>query len=392
MNIKQKIKRDFLENFQSKVVQSRKLLQLANHRWADKLLTELYLDIEKTEWLDIQKKHQLIMILSNSWWMYLNSLVSRTEEGYNVDIIRYIDAYKRFFSFLSKLDDFYLFNNFATNLLKSFINMHNLSQSGITKFINSYCVKVIERNDYIKLLELQIILIFLRKSVIPQEFFHLAMEHLGRTIFKLEPSKRTLIIHTFLENVNLNYQLMEDSDEFIEIINKALTQRIPGYLKNEIVNLAKITINKHNLNETLESIEDLIYYLNNIGEHEWIILLIKNLFYKINKFQSYGDAITYIRKFINFSISRNRFETAFEIYDFLESLFIYQTDLGYDNILIELWVEACKKFVDMKEKRFLLQSLEKLNNHLKLPQTRTQLFHYFYTANFLWIFKSMFFS
>ena len=46
----------------------------------------------------------------------------------------------------------------------------------------------------------------------------------------------------------------------------------------------------------------------------------------------------------------------------------------------------------MKEKKFLLQSLVKLNNHLKLPQTNTQLFHYFYTCNILWQFKSMFFS
>ena len=95
-------------------------------------------------------------------------------------------------------------------------------------------------------------------------------------------------------------------------------------------------------------------------------------------FQSFGDAVTYIRKFIDFSINRNRFEIAFEIYDFLEDLFMERTDLSYDNILIELWVEACKKFVDMKEKKYLLQSLEKLNNHLKLPQTSAQIYHYFY--------------
>ncbi|MCK4781037.1 MAG: hypothetical protein KAT57_12635, partial [Candidatus Lokiarchaeota archaeon] len=83
---------------------------------------------------------------------------------------------------------------------------------------------------------------------------------------------------------------------------------------------------------------------------------------------------------------------AFDIYDFLEDLFMYQSDLSYDNLLIELWVEACKKFVDMKEKKYLLQSLEKLNNHLKFPQKNDQIFHYFYTCNILWQFKSMFFS
>ncbi|NHJ25420.1 MAG: hypothetical protein EAX89_12635 [Candidatus Lokiarchaeota archaeon] len=392
VTVNSNVKKDFLENFQNRVIQGRRLLQTANHRWADKLLSDLYYDIEKTEWLDIQKKHQLIMIIANSWWMYINSLTLKTEEGYNVDIIRYIDAYKRFFSFLAKLDDFYLFNNFATELLKIFIQMDDLSQSGITKFINSFSIKLIERQEYIKLLELQIVLMFLRKSVIPQEYFHLSMEHLGRTIFKLEPQKRGLFIHTFLENVNSNYELMEDSNEFIIFMHKVLTHRIPGYLKDEFSNLPKIVINKNNFDEILVSLEDLIFYLNNIGEYQWIISIIKNLFYKVKSFKSYGDAVTYIRKFIYFTISRNRFEIAFEIYDFLESLFMYQGDLGYDNILIELWVEACKKFVDMKEKKYLLQSLEKLNTHLKLPQNNAQIYHYFYTSNFLWIFKSLFFS
>ncbi|MFX1586684.1 MAG: hypothetical protein ACFFC1_00910, partial [Promethearchaeota archaeon] len=194
-------KSTFLEDFQYKTIQSRRLLQSGNHRWADRLLTDLYFEIEKNDWLDIQKKHQLIMIISNSWWMYINSLIHRTEGKVNIDMIKYIDAYKRFFSFLSKLDDFYVFNNFVTNLLKSFINVKDLSQPGITKFINSYCVKVSERKEYQKLIELQILLMYLRKSVFPQEFFHFSMEILGRTIFKLEPNKRALFLYIFLENI-----------------------------------------------------------------------------------------------------------------------------------------------------------------------------------------------
>ncbi|MFX1558451.1 MAG: hypothetical protein ACFFC9_14450, partial [Promethearchaeota archaeon] len=188
-------KKDFLENFQKYVIQGRKLLQSANHRWADRLFTELYFEIEKNEWLGIQRKHQLIMIISNSWWMYINSLTKGINSQAEMDIIRYIDAYKRFFSFLSRLDDFYLFNNFATNLLRSFIGFENLSQKGITKFINSFCAKVNERGDYLKLIELQLLLMFLRKSVIPQEFFHFSMETLGRTLFKLEPAKRALFLY-----------------------------------------------------------------------------------------------------------------------------------------------------------------------------------------------------
>ena len=100
MAIKLKTKNDFLVEFQQKIIQGRKLLHSANHLWADRLLTDLYFEIEKTEWLNIQKKHQLIMIISNSWWIYINSLIHRTENRIDIDFIRYIDAYKRFFSFL----------------------------------------------------------------------------------------------------------------------------------------------------------------------------------------------------------------------------------------------------------------------------------------------------
>ncbi|MFX0073532.1 MAG: hypothetical protein ACFFAO_20845, partial [Candidatus Hermodarchaeota archaeon] len=69
---------------------------------------------------------------------------------------------------------------------------------------------------------------------------------------------------------------------------------------------------------------------------------------------------------------------------------MYRSDLGYDRFLVELWSDACKKFVDIKEKKYLLQSLDKLNNHLKTPQNSEQLFHYFYSYNCIWQFKSKF--
>ncbi|MFW9900554.1 MAG: hypothetical protein ACFFDY_04630 [Candidatus Thorarchaeota archaeon] len=385
-------KRQFLKDFQNKIITSRKLLFAANHKWASKLLENLTYEIEKTDWLDAQKKHQLIMIISNSWWIYINSLVKHKEGEVEISLIRYVDAYKRFLSFLSKLDDFYLFNNFCTNLLQDFVKREDISQKGITKFINSFSVKLHEREDYQKLFEIQILQIFLRKSVVPSEYFNLSMERLGKTIFNLEPSKRSLFLYILLESVCLKYKLMEDSSEFVKIVNKILVNRLPGYLKNEFSNISKIAINERSFNIILVDLKELIYYLNEIGEYSWIIIFIRSIFSKIQQYQSYGDAVTYIRKFIDFSINRNRFEMAFDIYDFLEDLFIYKSDLSYDNILIELWVEACRKFVDMKEKKYLLQSLEKLNNHLKLPKTNTDIFHYFYTCNILWQFKSMFFS
>jgi hypothetical protein len=45
----------------------------------------------------------------------------------------------------------------------------------------------------------------------------------------------------------------------------------------------------------------------------------------------------------------------------------------------------------MKEKKYLYQSLEKLNNHLKTPTTPEEIYHYFYTYDYLWQFKSKFF-
>ncbi|MHA2130495.1 MAG: hypothetical protein ACW99L_11020, partial [Promethearchaeota archaeon] len=386
------VQQEFLLNFQQKIITARKLLFAANHKWASKLFTNLRMEIERNEWLDIQKKHQLILIISNSWWIYLNSLKKREEGKIKVDLIRYIDAYKRFFSFLSKLDDFYLFNNFGINLLKQFIKMENLSQKGITLFINSFSAKLQEKEEYQKLIELQILLVHLRNSVAPSEYFHLSMEILGKTVTKLEPSKRPLFLYMLLESVCIKYQLMEDSSEFVRNTNKILVNRLPQYLKNEFSSISRISINERSFSTILLDIEELINYINDIGEYSWIVIIIRNIFSKMEEFQSFGEAITYIRKFIDFSINRNRFEIAFEIYDFLEDLFMYQSDLSYDNVLVELWVEACKKFVDMKEKKYLLQSLDKLNNHLKLPQTNNQIFHYFYTCNVLWQLKSMFFS
>lgn len=391
MTVNLEEKKKFLKSFQEGIVQGRKLLFASNHQWGDRLLTDLYFKIEKSDWIDLQKKHQLIMILVNSWWMYINSL-SKDIKGSKIDVIRYIDAYKRFFSFLTKVDDFYLLNNFFSILLKDFITMDDLSLPGVTKFINSFCFKVKEKEEYQKLIELQVLLTFLRKSVFPQEFFHFSMELIGRTIFKIEPGKRALFLYVLLEDINLNFNLMENSDEFVRYISKTLINRIPSYLKNDFSDLNKIQINERNYKTYIAELDELIYYLNNIGEDSWIILLIKNLFAKLNAFSSYGDAVTYIRKFIDFAVNRNRFELAFAIYDYLENIFIAKSDLGYDNILIELWLEAAKKFVFMNEKGFLLQSLEKLENYLKIPQTNEQIFHYFYTSNLLWQFKSMFFS
>jgi hypothetical protein len=385
------VKKMFLDDFQQKVIQGRRLLSNANHRWADKLFTDLYFDIEKADWMDVQKKKQLIMIIVNSWHIYINSLHKREGENEHIDAIRYIDAYNRFFTFLSKLDDFYHFSIFFTNLLRDFIKLEDLSQEGITKFINSFSKKINEREDYLSLIELQILLMFLRKSVLPSNYFLFSMEHLGKTIFKLKPDRRALFLYVLLENINIKYALAEDS-EFAKDIYKILVNRLPGELKNEFAKLGRVTINQRTFESILTELDELIHYMNNIGEYSWIIIILRFIYSKLNEYQSFEDAIAFIRKYIDFAISRNRFEIAFEIYDFLEDIFMLKTEVGYNNVLIELWVEACKKFMDLKEKKYLLQSLEKLSSHLNIPRTNSQIFHFFHTSNFIWQFKSMYFS
>lgn len=388
MSVSSEIKDQFLKDFQNRILQGRKLLQNSNHRWGDKLFTDLFFEIEKTNWLTPQKKRQLIMIISNSWWIYLNSLTSR-KEG-KVDIIRYIDAYNRFFSFLNATSEFDLFTNFFNTLLKKIIQSSDFSINGISKFINSFCEKVKMRDDKILLVELQLLLMYLRKSVLPSDLFRVSLKTLGEILYKLEPNKKSLFLYIVIESVKLDF--LEDSPEFISEINKILVGRLPNYLKEDFSNLRKVTINERNFNEILIDLEDLIYYLNNIGEHSWIIIIIKNIFATIREYQSLDEALVFIKKYIDFSVSRNQFEIAYEIYDFIEDyLYLYQSDLGYDRNLIELWVNACKKFVDMKERRYLYQSLEKLSNHLKTPQSPEEIYHYFYTYDYLWQFKSRFF-
>lgn len=389
MAINADVKNQFIKNFQNKILQGRQLLQNNNHRWGDKIFTNLYYDIEKIDWIEDQKKRQFIMIITNSWWIYLNSLISRKEEGAKIDFIRYIDAYNRFFSFLSKLDEFDLFSNFWTVLLKNFIKKKELSVDGITKFVNSFCTIIKEREIFLKLVELQIILTFLRKSVFPSDLFRLSLKILGEILFKLEPSKKALFLFVFMENVNIEY--MGNDPEFLQLINKSLANRLPNYLKEDFANMRKISINERNFSSILADLEEIIFYLNDIGENTWIIIVLKYLFSKMNEFQSFEEAVIYIRKFIDYSMARSQFHIAYGIYDFLEDIFMYKTDLGYDNFLIELWVEACKKFMDKKDNKYLLMALEKLNNHLKNPQTAAQIYHYFYTCNYLWKFKSKLF-
>ncbi|MHA1758663.1 MAG: hypothetical protein ACTSVV_18000 [Promethearchaeota archaeon] len=55
MSVKSERMQSFIKNFQEKIIQGRRLLKIGNHKWADKTFTDLYFEIEKTDWLDSQK-------------------------------------------------------------------------------------------------------------------------------------------------------------------------------------------------------------------------------------------------------------------------------------------------------------------------------------------------
>ncbi|MHA1762295.1 MAG: CHAT domain-containing protein [Promethearchaeota archaeon] len=384
--------KEFFIHFQNKITLARNLLKNANHHWADKVLNDLYAEIKKNEQIDAQKQFKLIMLISNSWLTYIKSLKYRKDLGSDPNIrILYVDAIKRYFSFLIKLDDFYLLYSHFTDLLKEILKIEVIPEEAVSKFINSFSYFVRQKGDFLKLLELQILLVFLRKTFVPTELFTTSMEELSKIMKKIEPSKRAVFLHVLLENIDIKYGLSKDS-EFIKEISTILLTRIPHELKSIFGNLPRIIINERTFPTVLPDLEELVIYLSDIGEIFWITSILKNLYNKINKYQTFTVAINYLNKFIKFFMKRNQFEIAHDLYNFLEEIYIFQSNSNYDKSLIELWVEATKNFLMMNEKKFLFQSLEKLTYHLKIPQTEEELFHYFYTHDYLWRFKSVFSS
>jgi len=193
-----------------------------------------------------------------------------------------------------------------------------------------------------------------------------------------------------LENIGISYQLKENSDEFIQEINHIIVNRLRSELKNEFSLLSRIRIKDKNFNEVFSDLENLLMYLNDIGESNWISSLIENIFLKIIQYDSFDNAVEYIKKYIHFLIVRNRFEISFKIYEFLGEYFKESPENGYNFFLIEHWAGACKNFADLKDKKYLLRSLEELQQNISIPSNEKQMFHYFYVSNFIWRLKTRF--
>jgi hypothetical protein len=279
-------------------------------------------------------------------------------------------------------------NELLTNLVK----MDGISSSRIPKFINSVSVKFIEQKKYIQLIEIQFLLIFLQESVVHALYFHEIMDYLYKIIEKIEPSKRTLFIYAVLQNIRIKFDLGVDPEEFVENINKKIMHLIPVKLKEYFNELNAIIVNERTFNSTKGEIIDLFSYLNNIGESSWTIIIIRTLFFYINQFQSFDEATKQIHQFIKFSIDRSQLNIVYTTYDYLEFILLTRSKEQYNKKLIELWADACNRFAIMKQKDFLLLAIENLLEYLQIPEESSNIFHYLHTCNYLWKFRSIFFS
>lgn len=196
---------EFFKNFEKQIIQGRKLLKLGNHKWADKLFTKLYLDIQKADWINLQKKDQLNEILNNSWDKYIQYLVAQTEEGTIFDVIKYYDSYNRYFGFLAKQGKYYELLHHGKNLIKSYIYQPDISINGLTKLVNSLSNIMKDEGNYYELLKYQILSIYLQKSFSPSTLYYFSMNYLWEFLKKIEPSKRPLLLYIFLENIGISY-------------------------------------------------------------------------------------------------------------------------------------------------------------------------------------------
>ncbi len=379
----------FLSDFQERYQQGKELLSQGDHHWATRLIVDLFFRIESEVWISTQKKQQLILKLSKLWINYINSLKIN---GEITDLIKYIDAYDRLFSFLIQIENYNMFEISINELLRVLVKMDDLPISKISKFINSISVKFIEQENYIELIEIQFLLIFLQDSIVHVIYFHEIMDYLSQIMKKIEPSKRTLFLYMILENVNIKFDLRVDIKDFVENIGKKVIHLVFPQLKEYFSVLNTIVINERTFNSIKDDLINLFSYLNNIGESSWTIVIIRNLFFYINQFESFEAAIEQIHQFIEFSIDRSRLNVVYTTYDYLESILLTQSKEQYHNKLIELWADACNNFANMKQKDFLLLAIERLVEYLQIPENKSNIFHYLHSCNYLWKFRSIFFS
>lgn len=382
----------FMKSFEVGIIQGRKLLKSGNHRWADKVFTNLHFNIQKATWLNTPKRNQLYSLINNSWEKYIGSIVQIADQGKSIDIIKYIDAYNRFFNILVQQDNYFEVMRYGNTLIESFIHQSNISMKGLVKFINSLSIIMKDTDNNQDLLQTQILLIFLKKSIAPSDLYYYTMEYLNKSLKKVDPNKRGLLLYVILENINNKFGLTQDSSEFLKEINKIMINRLTPELKEDFSRLSKISINETNFDSILEELETLLMYLNDIGEVEWVLSIIENVFNKFIQFKSFTEAVEYIRGYTYFLIQRNRFEIAFKIYDILERFFGTAFELEYNFPLIELWAEACKWLIELEDKKYFLKAIEKFQKSIINPATPKQIIHYFYAYNLIWKLKSSMFS
>ena len=337
----------FLKTFENKVIQGRELLKSGNHKWADKLFTNLHFEIQKADWLEFQKRNQLYSLINNSWREYISSLTESSEKSKPVDIIKYIDAYNRFFNLLSQQENNFELTQYGNALVLSFINQPNISIKGVVKFMNSLSAIMQENENNQDLLQTQLMIIFLKKSLEPSPYYYHSMEYLAKSLIKVEPKKRALLLYIILENVASKYGISGQTKDFVGEVNKILVSRAPPEIKSEFSKISKFSIDESNIDEILSELESLIVYLNDIGEDNWVLSVIENIFLKFIRFKTYNEAVEYIRGYSYFLIQRGRFEIAFKIYDILGRQVVL-TGLKPGIYFIKINGQIVKKVVKVK--------------------------------------------
>ena len=381
-------KPNFLNEFQKKLKQGRWLLEENSHHWATRLFLDLFFETESELKLSRKRKQFLILKLSQTWKDYIGSLSA----SQNYDFIKLIDAYNRFLSFLLNVKDYTLFKEYTNRMLKKILSRSTFSIPGIIKFINSVSPIFIEQGDWIQVVELQILAIFLAKDFAKVKHFKSSKEYLEKIIRKIKPSDRKLFFYSLLENIHREFNISGEPNEFNTALTKKLIKKDIKLLEEDIKSLKDIKVNK----ETYESINNqlitLYIYLMQIGEYKWGMIIAKTLFNNVKKYRTLEEATTHLYESIDQFTDRCLFDGIYEFFIFLEDHMKEHYDLRYNHNLIEMWAKACDIFATKEEKRLLFLAFEKLTKYLIYPNNTFQIIHYFHTYNYLWQFKSQYLS
>ncbi|TFF98233.1 MAG: hypothetical protein EU547_02105 [Promethearchaeota archaeon] len=386
--IKNNQRNRFFIDFQKRLEQGKLLLEKNSHDWATRLFSDLYFRVESIVWLSKKRKEELILKITYIWKNYISILSSK--EDY--DFITIIDGYNRFLTYLLTVQDYTIFKEYTNKFLKLLLSRSNFSIPGIIKFINSITPTFMEQNNWIEIIELQILAIFLAKDFSKIKYLTRSKNYLEDLIRKIAPSDRKLFFYSLLENIHRKFNISKGLAEFNQALITKLIRKEIKLLGENVKSLKDIKVNKENYKSINEKLHTLYLYLINIGEQKWSVAIIKTVFYNSEKYETHKDAISKFYRSINQFKDRGMFDNIYELFIFLEERMISESNTKYNEGIIEIWVKACNIFSTRDEKKLLFITIERLQKYLVIPEKNSNIVHYFHTHNFLWQFKSQYLS